>query len=242
MADWKEIVRMSPEEKAKVKYNDPRLDAFASEVEKRYELPPGLLESVKNAGERTNTGQVSSAGAKGVMQFIDKTRKSYQHDTNDPLASIDAAGRYFKDLMQQYEGNAMAAIAAYNGGTVQAKKVLAGEEPTAKETKNYLSRIKSYMSKKSGMQERSNSAPVASEPNFIPDPRIDQDESYARQLFHYLQQKFTPPATDKRAEGDTGEPVQVAGLFDKKAPITPGTETSTVGIRGNKVDGEEGSV
>jgi hypothetical protein len=234
MADWKEIIKLSPEEKAKVRYNDPRLDAFAAEVEKRYELPPGLIESVKNAGERSQTGQVSSKGAKGVMQFIDRTRKAYDHDVNDPLASIDAAGRYFKDLLKQYEGNPKAAIAAYNGGGVQGKKVLAGEEPTAKETKDYLARIKGYMSKKKVID----SAPEAKESSFTPDPRIDQDESYARQLFQYLQNKF-----DKRSDAPIEQPEQVAGLFGKDKPeITPGTETSTVGTRGNRVDGEEGTV
>ena len=150
MDDWKEVARMAPEEAAKLKYNDPRLDSFATAVEARYGLPSGLLEAVKNAGERSNTGQVSSAGAKGVMQFIDSTRKAYEHDVNDPLASIDAAGRYFKDLMQRYDGNVKAAIAEYNGGVKAAKAVLAGEEVPFEETRNYLKRIRGYMEKRGG--------------------------------------------------------------------------------------------
>ncbi len=149
MGDWTELVQMPPEELAKVKYNDPRLDAFANAVERRYGLPEGLVEAVKNAGERSQTGQTSNKGAKGVMQFIDLTRKAYEHDVNDPLASIDAAGQYFKDLIGRYN-HPMAAIAAYNGGTAAGKKYLAGQELPSKETTNYINRIRTYMESKYG--------------------------------------------------------------------------------------------
>jgi soluble lytic murein transglycosylase-like protein len=148
MADWREINRLTPEEKAKIRHNDPRLDAFSGEVEKRYKLPPGLIESVKNAGERTNTGMVSPKGAKGTMQFIDSTREQYPHDYNDPLSSINASGMYFRDLMKQYNGNARAALAHYNGGTKNGKAVLAGQQPVSPETQNYLKRIEQYMMRK----------------------------------------------------------------------------------------------
>jgi hypothetical protein len=151
--DWKALAK-NPSEWTSLKYNDPRLDAFANEVEKKYGLPTGIVEALKNAGERTpsqDSGQptISNKGAKGVMQFIDSTRKAYEHDVNDPFASIDAAGRYVKDLMNQYK-NPMAAIAAYNGGNAAGKAVLQGKSPPAKETQDYLSRIKSYMSSKYG--------------------------------------------------------------------------------------------
>jgi soluble lytic murein transglycosylase-like protein len=145
---WQALAK-DKEEYSKVKYNDPRLDEFTGVVEQRYKLPPGLLLAIKNAGERSNTGQVSSAGAKGVMQFIDNTRKSYDHDPGNPFASIDAAGRYFSDLLSRYDGNVKAAITEYNGGVVQARNVMKGGNPTAKETIDYLARIKSYMQDRS---------------------------------------------------------------------------------------------
>lgn len=141
---WQELAK-NPDEYKTVGYSDPRLDDFAHVVEQRYNLPEGLLVAVKNAGERSNTGQVSSAGAKGVMQFIDSTRKQYQHDPSNPFASIDAAGRYFSDLLKKYNGNVKAAVTEYNGGVVQAEHVAGGGAPTADETKQYLRRIKQYM-------------------------------------------------------------------------------------------------
>lgn len=153
MADWKELNTLPQEDLSKVKYNDPRLDSFANAVEERYGLPKDLLVAVKNAGERSNTGQVSTAGAKGVMQFIDKTRKSYEHDVNDPMASIDAAGRMFKDLLGMYKNNALAAIAHYNGGRANGKAMMNGEPlPSQKETAPYIKRIQDYMEKRSAQQ------------------------------------------------------------------------------------------
>ena len=156
---WKELVNMPAKELEKVPYNDPRLDAFAEAVEQRYGLPAGLIEAVKNAGERTQTTQVSNKGAKGVMQFIDATRESYPHDYKNPLASIDASGQYFSDLLKQYKGNVKAAVAAYNGGTAAGKAVLAGKEPPAEETRNYWSRLQTYMKDKTKKTESAIAAP-----------------------------------------------------------------------------------
>lgn len=159
MSDWKALVK-NKQEWGNLKYDDPRLDAFAKEVESRYGLPPNMLVALKNAGERTNPGQVSPKGAKGIMQFMPKEAKQFAHDVSDPFASIDAAGRYMQELIKEntkrfenlYGKEAMkpskiykAAIANYNGGPTQAKKVLQGEEPTAEETKNYLDRIMNYL-------------------------------------------------------------------------------------------------
>lgn len=141
---WQALTK-DPEQYGKLRYDDPRLDEFASVVEQRYDLPPGLIVAVKNAGERSQSNQVSPKGAKGVMQFIDSTRKAYEHDPTNPFASIDAAGRYFKDLMVKYKGNVKAAVTEYNGGVRQAKAVMNGGEPTANETAAYLKRIKEYM-------------------------------------------------------------------------------------------------
>lgn len=146
MSEYADLVK-NPKEWASVQYDDPRLDAFATDVEKRYNLPTGMIVALKNAGERTNIGQVSPKGAKGVMQFMDDTRKAYPHDVNDPFDSIDASGRYMADLVKQYK-NPIAAIAAYNGGGAAAKAVLAGKQPPAEETRSYISRIREYLDSK----------------------------------------------------------------------------------------------
>jgi len=152
MADWKSLAKDKKAWKS-LTYDDPRLDAFAQEVEKRYNLPKGIVLAIKNAGERTNPGQVSPKGAQGIMQFMPDTMKlqkgKFKHDTSNPFASIDAAGKYLQHTLQnQYKGNALAAVADYNGGPEAGKAVMQKKEPPATETKEYISRVKEYLNSK----------------------------------------------------------------------------------------------
>lgn len=141
------LTDMSASELKAVPHNDPRLDDYATQVEQQNGLPPGLLVAIKNVGERSNSDQVSSAGARGVMQFIDSTWNAYgRGDRTNPLNSIDAAGRYFPDLIKQYDGDVRAAVAAYNGGTKAGDAVHAGRPAPTKETRDYLARVQQYLS------------------------------------------------------------------------------------------------
>jgi soluble lytic murein transglycosylase-like protein len=149
MSDWKQLVK-NKKEWSKLKYNDIRLDAFATEVEKKYELPQGMVLAIKNAGERTDPGKVSPKGAQGIMQIMPATQKlqkgAFKHNPNDPFASIDAAGKYLQHTLKyQYKGDALAAVADYNGGPEAGKAVMEGKEPPAKETVDYLDRVKTYL-------------------------------------------------------------------------------------------------
>ncbi|MBN3500924.1 lytic transglycosylase domain-containing protein [Burkholderia cenocepacia] len=127
-------------------YNAPQLDAYAAQAAQREGVPPALLDFIKNHGERSNSNQVSSAGAKGVMQFTKDTWAAYgKGDPQDPVNSIDAAARYAKDLLQRYDGDMRAAVTEYNGGVEQARAVQAGGSPTAKETIGYLKRFDEYV-------------------------------------------------------------------------------------------------
>lgn len=126
-----------------MRYDDPKLNDYAAKVERDNGLPAGLLNSIKNKGERSNSDQVSPAGAKGVMQFMPATWGQYgKGDISNPYDSIDAAGRYFVDLMKRYNGSVDAAITEYNGGVKQARAVQNGGSPSATETINYLARVK----------------------------------------------------------------------------------------------------
>lgn len=127
----------------RIRYDDPNVNAYATEVERRHGLPAGLLNAIKNQGEKSHSDQVSPKGAQGVMQFMPDTWKQYgKGDPRDPYASLDAAGLYFVDMLKRYGGNVDAAITEYNGGIRQARSVQAGGAPTAKETTDYLARVR----------------------------------------------------------------------------------------------------
>lgn len=142
-----EIESMSVDERKALKYNSPQLDAYAAHTEQKYGLPDGILNAVKNSGEHSNSDQVSPAGAQGVMQFIPSTWDAYGKglDPTDPMHSIDAAGRFWADLIKQYDGNVLAAAAHYNGGAKQGKLVASGKRPSNAETAGYVDRIEQHL-------------------------------------------------------------------------------------------------
>jgi len=79
-------------------------------------IDPMLLRAIaeQESGEGQNTGP-SSAGARGVMQFIPETASRYGVNVNDPKSSIYGAGRYMDDLLQYYGGDLHSALSAYGG-------------------------------------------------------------------------------------------------------------------------------
>jgi hypothetical protein len=149
----RELVQMGGNERMALNHADPRLDAYAVAAAQREGIPPEALLAIKNAGERSNPRAVSTAGAKGVMQFMDETWATYgRGDPRDPAASIDAGARYMKDLINQYDGDVRAAIAHYNGGGKAGKAVHEGKAAPFKETRAYLERTEAYIAERTGAE------------------------------------------------------------------------------------------
>ncbi|WP_321814575.1 MULTISPECIES: transglycosylase SLT domain-containing protein [unclassified Paraburkholderia] len=139
------LTDMSVATRKALPYNSPALDAYATQAAQAAGVPPSFLLFIKNQGERSNSNQVSSAGAKGVMQFTKDTWGAYGNgDPTDPVNSINAAAAYAKDLLQRYNGDMRAAVTEYNGGVEQARAVQAGGAPTAQETIDYLHRFDQF--------------------------------------------------------------------------------------------------
>lgn len=102
-------------------YRDPVHDQYAAAAEAKYGLPQGILNAVRTKGERSNNGQVSSAGARSVYQFTPTTRaafiKKYGVDAwADPQQAAVAAALHLKESYDR-TGSWDSAIAEYHGGT-----------------------------------------------------------------------------------------------------------------------------
>ncbi|HOV58354.1 MAG TPA: transglycosylase SLT domain-containing protein, partial [Rhodanobacteraceae bacterium] len=182
---------IAPEQRRSLRYNSPELDEYASFVERRNGLPEGLIKAIKNAGERSNSNQVSPKGAQGVMQFIPGTWKQYGKDADpsDPVASIDAAGAYFKDLLQRYNGNVDAAVTEYNGGVKQAQTVAGGGSPWVPETVAYLARIRQALGQNDQGQPQRKPVPVMADPSIQPSRNLGEEErEEARRRREYEEQ------------------------------------------------------
>lgn len=149
----RQLVDMGMAERQALRYDDPRLDAYAVTAAQRAGIPPEVLLAAKNAGERSPSSRATSPkGAKGIMQFMDDTWGQYGkgRDVRDPVASIDAAADMFADLGKQYGGDWRAAFAHYNGGTKAGRAVRDGKAPPAAETRAYLERTDRFIAERTG--------------------------------------------------------------------------------------------
>lgn len=62
--------------------------------EQQYGLPDGLLSRIRTRGERSNSDQVSPAGARTVYQFTPDTRRLFMERYHiDPWSSPEAAAQ-----------------------------------------------------------------------------------------------------------------------------------------------------
>jgi hypothetical protein len=129
-------------------FNSRALDDHAAKLEQQHKLPTGLLRSIKNDGERSNTNQVSPKGARGVMQFMPDTAKEYGlSDPTDPIQSLDAAARYLVKAQEVTGSNDPAVLAAaYNGG-MNRGILKTGGIPEIPETKAYAARVQAGIGK-----------------------------------------------------------------------------------------------
>jgi len=161
---------MGGNERLALKYNDPRLDAYAVTAAQREGIPPAALLAIKNVGEKSAPTAVSPKGAQGVMQFMPDTWNAYgKGDPRDPIASIDAGARFMADLIKQYDGDVRAAIAHYNGGGKAGEAVRAGKAPPAGETQRYLARADEFLAQHQGEQA---GRAAASDPEAVAAARV----------------------------------------------------------------------
>lgn len=117
-------------------YSDKKL----RELEGKYGLPSGLLDSVYAAESGRGKNLKSSAGAEGPFQFMPGTAKQYGlSNPYDFNASADAAARYYRDLLQHYGGDVNKAIAAYNWGPGNVDQKGMGNLPG--ETRGYMAKV-----------------------------------------------------------------------------------------------------
>ncbi len=87
---------------------------------------------------------VSSAGARGIAQFMPETAARYGVNPDQPESAIPGAARYMADLKSMFGGNTGLALAGYNWGENHVAQWLAsGANPAAMpaETRNYVRNI-----------------------------------------------------------------------------------------------------
>lgn len=104
-------------------------------------VDPNLIEAVMSAESSGNAGVVSPKGAVGLMQLMPDTAQELGVDPTKPEQNVLGGAKYLGQLLKRYGGNEDKAIAAYNAGMGNVDK--AGGVPNFKETKEYVSKVKS---------------------------------------------------------------------------------------------------
>src|SRR3954466_3490922 len=101
-----------------------------------YNVPAELVRAVIWAESGGDAGAVSHAGAIGLMQLMPRTAGDmYVQDPIDPAQNISGGTRYLRYLANQFNGDMLLTLAAYNAGPDAVKKY--GGVPPFDETRNY---------------------------------------------------------------------------------------------------------
>jgi len=82
-----------------------------------HEVDPAMIKAIILAESSYDPKAVSRRGALGLMQLMPKTAESLGvEDSLDPEHNINGGVRYFKQLLDHFDGDPALALAAYNAG------------------------------------------------------------------------------------------------------------------------------
>ncbi len=141
-----------------IKQRAQSLEPYFLDSAKHYGIDPRILRVLCYLESRFRLTAISSKGARGPMQFMPETAARYGlNNPHDPRAAIDAAARYFRDLLLKFDGRIDLAFAAYNAGEgavaafqngrilrlsdgkiINAARLVTGGIPPYRETQNYV--------------------------------------------------------------------------------------------------------
>lgn len=116
---------------------DPHIKTAAD----KYRIPVELLRAVMAVESNYNARAVSEKGAVGLMQLMPRTAQDmYVGDIWDPAQNIDGGARYLRTLANQYQGDVVKTLAAYNAGPDAVRRA-GGAVPNIPETREYVRRV-----------------------------------------------------------------------------------------------------
>ena len=125
------------------KMTERLFDSIIHAAASRYEVDPHLVKAIIMAESSYNPTAVSKKGAKGLMQLMPKTAKALGvKDSFNPEHNINGGVKYFRHLLNQFNGDVKLALAAYNAGSKKVKKYKG--IPPFKTTRYYVKKVIEY--------------------------------------------------------------------------------------------------
>lgn len=133
----------------------------------RFQMDPMLILAIIRTESSFDTKQISHKGAVGLMQLMPDTAKWVIEQAgfdpmaieylDDPKVNIDIGTWYIKFLLNQFNGDLVRAIAAYNAGPGKVNQWLSNQqwdgtlekvsEIPYKETRHYVQRVLYYQNR-----------------------------------------------------------------------------------------------
>jgi soluble lytic murein transglycosylase-like protein len=109
----------------------------------RYQVDPALIKAIIMAESGYNIRAISKKGAKGLMQLMPATARALGvEDVFNPRQNISGGIRYFKQLVNQFDGDIKLALAAYNAGSRKVRHYQG--IPPFKATRYYIKKVFKY--------------------------------------------------------------------------------------------------
>ena len=109
----------------------------------RYKVDPAMVMAIIMAESSYNPKAISKKGARGLMQLMPTTARSLGvKDSFNPEHNINAGVRYFKKLLNQFDGDVELALAAYNAGSRKVREHRG--IPPFRATRYYIKKVIRY--------------------------------------------------------------------------------------------------
>jgi soluble lytic murein transglycosylase-like protein len=129
----------SAEEQRRFLHDVPYGSAMARAAA-RHRVDGLLLAAVVETESGFVPDRISPRGAMGLMQVLPSTGEEYgATDLLDPGVNLDVGSRYLGELITDYRGNLVLALAAYNAGPGAVERY--GGVPPYPETRDYVRRV-----------------------------------------------------------------------------------------------------
>lgn len=120
--------------------NPARYDQHIRQAALSHRIDPLLIKAIIHTESNFDQYAVSNSGAQGLMQLMpDTARLMRVVNPFDPAENIYGGTRYFRRLLNSYEGDLALSLAAYNAGPNRVAKN--GPLPRIRETREYVSRV-----------------------------------------------------------------------------------------------------
>lgn len=123
-------------------------DPIIQRASRQYGVDTELIRAVIKAESNFNPRAVSHAGAQGLMQLMPATARGLGVSNSfDPEQNIMAGTRFLKGLLDRYNGDLDAALAAYNWGPGNVDR---RPDRLPLETRTYLTKVKQFYANYTG--------------------------------------------------------------------------------------------